>query len=362
MECGCGAVGLTEVRIEDFPAEAEAPGAKMLPVVAYAPYGDDAYAIKELLGGDGTTIEVCRERQELGRALCEPVGALLLTQEALTGGVARDLGEFLRAQEQWSELPIVLLLESTLQLEQVREGLQRMLPRAKLFMLQRPLRKTVLASIVKAAVAARLRQYAVRDHLELQETLRRELNHRVKNILATVMSIFNLTKSRTSDRDSLVTEFQGRLNALTAAHEVMFAADYGSVSVGAVIERALAPFRTYGSRIECSGPDIDLVPEAGLMIALSLYELSTNASKYGALSADGGRVRLTWDVRETNLVLEWRETGGPAVEAPTRTGYGTTFMRAIFAQNFAGEATLDYAPEGFSAVLAASLDKVLPKP
>lgn len=191
---------------------------------------------------------------------------------------------------------------------------------------------------------------------EHQRLLINELNHRVKNTLATVQGIAHQSFRGEALSPAASAAFEGRLAALSAAHDVLTEENWSAASVGQIVEDAVAPYPI--ERFETAGPDTRLPPRESLSLALALHELITNAVKYGALSNDSGRVRISWQACETSFRLEWREMGGPVVAAPARKGFGTRMIERALAADFGGRVELDFAPEG----VTCSLDCPLPKP
>lgn len=333
-----------------------------LPVLIYTPYGGDAGAILDFLAEEGLGAFKISNAAELAARLQEPFGLLVLSQECLSRRILDQLAEHLREQPRWSEAPIIVFLDRQLQVAEVRSELERFLTRTKLAMLQRPVQRTEFITIVKSLLAARRRQYSVEGYLTLQQELRRELNHRVKNILATVISIFELTRRQAKDLESMSRNFNGRLQALSGAHEVLYEEGYTSADLRQVIERILEPFQTSERKIATNGAPLRVRSNAAMMIGLSLHELCTNAAKYGALSSADGRVSLDWSIDEeqvpATLVVDWRERGGPSVKTPDRTGYGTTFLKQIFARQFRGGVDTQFRPSGLEVRMTARKDAI----
>ena len=151
----------------------------------------------------------------------------------------------------------------------------------------------------------------------LQQTLVHELNHRVKNILATVQAIARQT-FRSGPLDSRAREtFEARLHALSRAHDLLTRENWDGAEMAAVVAQVLAPYQR--QRFEIEGPQLRLPPRVALALTLALHELATNAAKYGALSVPSGRVAITWAVRPgdpPHLALRWQEHGGPLVSPP----------------------------------------------
>ena len=189
-----------------------------------------------------------------------------------------------------------------------------------------------------------------------------ELNHRVKNTLATVQSMAAQTLKTEPDPAVAFEKFESRLMGLSQAHDVLTRESWHGAGLRDVAERALAPFTEGASskatgRLSIDGPPVWLAPNAALTMALIFHELATNALKYGALSRAGGRVALAWTYDEAirDLVLTWTESGGPAVAPPTRRGFGSRLIERSLRGELKGAATMDYRPEGLVCAMRATL-------
>ncbi|MGH6996623.1 MAG: sensor histidine kinase, partial [Phenylobacterium sp.] len=174
-----------------------------------------------------------------------------------------------------------------------------------------------------------------------------ELNHRVKNTLATVQSMASQTLRGESDPEIVYEKLEARLLGLSQAHDVLTRERWHGAELQDVADRALGPFlgATPG-QIETRGPSAWLQPGAALSMALIFHELATNAVKYGALSAEGGRVDLTWTLDGAHLALTWAESGGPPVSPPTRRGFGTRLIERGLRGELRGAAVMTYEPAG----------------
>ncbi len=181
-------------------------------------------------------------------------------------------------------------------------------------------------------------------HEERRETLVGELNHRVKNTLAVVLSLAAQTLATATGLDAFEQAFMDRIQALARAHDLLTRADWTGASLEDVAHYALSPFGM--ERFEIGGPDVMLAPSSAVTLTLAFNELATNATKYGALSAPAGRVALTWREQAQIIELLWRESGGPPVAAPTRLGFGSRLIEQVISFEFGGESELAYAPEG----------------
>ena len=172
---------------------------------------------------------------------------------------------------------------------------------------------------------------------ERQRLLTNELNHRVKNTLATVQSIAAQTFRAISDQPARAV-FDARVTALSNAHNVLTESNWESASLIGVVERAIAPHAVAeadANRFQITGPDTRLHPKVAVTLAMALHELMTNAAKFGALSVPEGRVTVVWTLKpdgaRERLSLTWTETGGPEVAPPTRKGFRFPSCRATIA-------------------------------
>lgn len=204
------------------------------------------------------------------------------------------------------------------------------------------------------------RAYATIAQLEAEEernVLNLELSHRIKNVLAMVQAIANQTLRDVEDRDAVMALDQ-RLMALSAAHDVLLEEHWAAASVAGVVERVLPTFGV-SDRISAHGPDVSFGPRAALTLSLLLHELSTNATKYGALSVDGGHVDVTWCIdgvgSEATFIMEWREIGGPPAIEPTRKGFGSRLIRMGLLGT--GGTSTRYLFTGFEADFSISLER-----
>jgi PAS domain S-box-containing protein len=190
-----------------------------------------------------------------------------------------------------------------------------------------------------------------------QRLLINELNHRVKNTLAIVQGIAHQTFKDGGAAPAAREAFEGRLAALSAAHDVLTDRSWAAVSLVKVIEDAIAPHGGRAGRFSVDGPDVDLPPKAAVSLALAVHELSTNAVKYGALSQPGGSVAIGWSVEAGRLRLVWAESGGPEVAEPARRGFGTRMIERGLAAELDGSAVIEFRRGG----LVCTIDAPLPK-
>jgi two-component sensor histidine kinase len=191
--------------------------------------------------------------------------------------------------------------------------------------------------------------------------LTNELNHRVKNTLATIQSIARHTGRNATSVDDFRRAFEERLMALSATHNMLTQASWEAVSIADLIAQEMAPYPA--DQVALSGPQVLLPARQALALGMIFHELATNAAKYGALSVQSGRLNVRWDVLDVGgpaplLVLEWRETAGPPVAPQRSPGFGSRLVKASAEQDLAGAVSLDYAVTGLVCRIEAPLPKV----
>ena len=193
---------------------------------------------------------------------------------------------------------------------------------------------------------------------ERQKLMIDELNHRVKNTLATVQSIAMQTARSHGDPRTFAEGFQARLLALSHTHDLLTRSHWEGADLGDILQHET---EAHGpSRVSANGPRVALPPAAALSLGMIFHELATNAAKYGALSAPDGRVLVDWSVADQTrprLELVWRETGGPPVKTPDRKGFGSRLIERNVRHDLAGEIELDYASGGLTATFSIPLDR-----
>ncbi|MEA3066276.1 MAG: hypothetical protein QOJ27_2737 [Sphingomonadales bacterium] len=190
---------------------------------------------------------------------------------------------------------------------------------------------------------------------EHQRLLINELNHRVKNTLASVQAIAFQTLKGEVPLAEARARFEARLMALSAAHNLLTEENWGGASLERVAKDSLEHLGGESSRFDVTGEPLRLAPRAALALAMALHELGTNAAKYGALAADGGRVAIAWTTDGERLHLEWRESGGPPVAEPARRGFGSRLIERGLEADLGGVAALHFEPAGLRCEIHASL-------
>lgn len=185
-----------------------------------------------------------------------------------------------------------------------------------------------------------------------------ELNHRVKNTLATVQSIVWQALRASPDLDTIRDTIESRLFALARSHDLLTQEEWRGANLLDLVHTALAPFGLIDAdptRLTVSGENIRISPHAALALGIAFHELATNAMKHGALSTSSGAVAIRWTIEpEANgnrLVLHWQERGGPPVAPPVRKGFGSQVLERGLAHELGGEVRLDYQPHGLECVI-----------
>ena len=224
---------------------------------------------------------------------------------------------------------------------------------------------TMVATLLMLLVRLLTRQVMEDDArlawLEEQNSIRtsltRELNHRVKNTLANVLSILALTRRKATNLEDFAESLDGRIRALSATHDLLTQSDWGATPIRSLIEAELAPYaRQSDSILEIAGPDLSIAPNDALSLGLAIHELATNAAKYGALSQAGGKLRIEWEqLSEVAVQLRWMETGGPPIPPIRKPGFGTNLIEKIVAHELRNPVELDFHQDGVRCTLIVPL-------
>ena len=204
------------------------------------------------------------------------------------------------------------------------------------------------------------RAFAIQaEQVAIRSTLTRELNHRVKNTLANVISIISLTKRGATDIDNYAEALTGRVRAISATHDILTNSQWAATPLRAVIDAEMAPYFAFeDSRLDITGPDVVLAPNDALSLGLAIHELATNAAKYGALSVPNGRVSITWAREALDKVkIIWQETQGPKVTKPQKSGFGTNLIEKIISYELNSKVALDFLDEGVRCEIIISVRK-----
>jgi two-component sensor histidine kinase len=214
------------------------------------------------------------------------------------------------------------------------------------------------ALLAQAGIEAKEREAADR----LQKLILEELHHRIKNTLATVSAIASQSLRTADSLEHGQQAIESRLLALGRAHDLLLQARWSSASLTHIVQGATEPYDSEGERkFSIEGPDLKITSGAVIALAMTLNELCTNTTKFGALSVPAGRVEIAWTIDEKNerLHLTWTEKDGPEVHAPTRRSFGTRLIETLGKQ-LKGEVELAYAPKGFVYALDIPLSSLKP--
>jgi PAS domain S-box-containing protein len=208
-----------------------------------------------------------------------------------------------------------------------------------------------------------VRDLTERRRAEAQvQLLMRELNHRIKNIFSIVQAMAQRTVA--SSPQEFVSWFRERIQGLSASHDLLIRNEWQSVPLAELVRSQLAHFSDLqGSRIAVRGPHLRITAAAAQAFGMALYELATNAGKYGALSTDRGRVEIVWGLEgdaagERRFTMEWRENGGPTVKPPTQHGFGWNVLCRMTKMSLGADVTLEFAPTGVVWRLGCPADRV----
>ncbi|MEN3791649.1 HWE histidine kinase domain-containing protein [Fulvimarina sp. MAC3] len=198
-----------------------------------------------------------------------------------------------------------------------------------------------------------------------QRVLIDELNHRVKNMLATIKAVLKLSSRSASDVSSFTETFVNRLSSLAATHTILTEGMRQSADLRQLIENEVAPFvidphdEKTGARVILDGPSVSLPANIAVPLGMALHELVTNAVKYGGLSVPEGRLSIAWWIDETpqgrRLEFRWRERHGPPVRPPERHGFGSQLLQRVLVGQIGADCEFDYAPEGLSVTVQLEL-------
>jgi two-component sensor histidine kinase len=331
------------------------------PVLILAPSGRDAAVAAAILGEVGLVSTVCPDLDVLVSGL-DRAGGAIVTEEALLHSDRKELAAWIRQQPPWSDFPFVLL---TSRGGSADAGLTELL--GNVTVLERPFHPSVLVNAVRSATRARQRQREAEAYLqerkrseEHQRLLIRELQHRVKNTLATVQALLRATARSASTVEEFRQVFEARVLSLSRTHDLLVENAWRAAPIRNILRSELGPYDDgAGTRVLLTGPAVELPAELAVPVGMAIHELTTNAAKYGAFSTPRGWLEVEWDVRGLDggrkLELWWSEHDGPPVEPPSRKGFGSSLIQRLLATQCRAEIEFAYDRPGLRFQMSVPL-------
>lgn len=205
----------------------------------------------------------------------------------------------------------------------------------------------VTGTLVRAMVV-------LKDRDRARSRTLREMNHRMKNMLAIIMAIANETRRRATSLEQFGNAFEGRLMALSKSHEALGDPEWHGGDLQALITQCCKPFCDE-ARLDLQGPTVELPPKATVGIGMALHELATNAAKYGALSTPNGKIKVHWDLPDESglriLRLQWLERNGPPMPSARNEGFGSVLLRSIVERDLGGKLDMTFARDGLHCII-----------
>lgn len=213
------------------------------------------------------------------------------------------------------------------------------------------------ALLIQSGIDAEEREAADK----LQHLIHAELHHRIKNMLATVGAITHQSLRTATSMAHASQAIDGRFAALARAHDLLTRVSWDNATIDSTVRNAIEPFDQGDGRFVISGEDIRIASSSVIAFAMTLNELCTNTTKFGALSLPEGKVRVSWQVEGDRVRFEWAESGGPLVSEPARKSFGTRMMTSL-GQQLSGIVELAYRPSGFVYTFDVPLKALFSKP
>lgn len=194
-----------------------------------------------------------------------------------------------------------------------------------------------------------------------QQVLLHELQHRVKNIITTIGALASRMIKDSGSLEDFGGAFLGRLRAMATTHELLSHGNWTGARLRALIEAVLqSQLRKDGGPVDLQGPDLILTPAAASTLGLVFYELTTNATKYGSLAAQDGRVKVAWRIDRaapSSIVIEWKEIDGPPLQGPIEAGFGVSFVTRSIEYELGGSAESQPVPAGLRWTIKLPLQR-----
>ncbi|WP_368086310.1 sensor histidine kinase [Microvirga flocculans] len=331
-----------------------------IPALILTPLGRDATVAAGILDQAGVASTICPDLGALTQELAQ-AGCAVVAEEALAHMDLTALADWVSRQPPWSDFPFILL---TLRGGSASTNLIEVL--GNVTVLERPFHPSVLVNAVRSAMRARRRQREAEAYLEErkrseehQALLIRELHHRVKNTLATVLALLRATAGSAKTVDDFKKVFADRILALSRTHSLLVDSTWRTAALADILRSELSPYDDACERVHLAGPEVELSADVAVPLGMALHELTTNAAKYGALAVPEGRLEVTWDVTEIGegrvLTLRWAERHGPPVEKPSRTGFGSKLIQQVLMHQCKAALRFDFDRDGLSFFLELPL-------
>jgi two-component sensor histidine kinase len=306
----------------------------------------DAEVASRLFTEAAFAVKICADPIQLIAEFDAGAGFALIGEElAAQNAAVEAIGDWIRMQPPWSDLPIIMPTGRGDAPSRSRRAAAIQERFGNVNFLERPFHPTTLVSLARTALRSRRRQYEARGLLARQELLARELHHRTKNLFAVILSIASASLREGSGGNEI---FMARLHSLAKAQDRIFEEGGGGALLDHIVRSIVD---TFGARISIEGPPVFVNAGVAQGFALIVHELATNAAKYGALTAPSGHVAVRWSLdasrEEPTLTFAWREQGGPPAAAPERRGFGTLLLEKAIA-SVGGPPRFDYGPGGFA--------------
>ena len=335
------------------------------PVLVYAPLAGDADALGEAVETHGLTPRICRSREDFTEALEEEPLCAIITEEGAQTLTLEAMHPALAEAPSWSTVPLVVLVTDAGRPPRICADLLNRTPPAAAVVLQRPVRPTALRLVLENQAQLRRRQFETGELLKRVEQSERrqrfllsELRHRTYNMLSIIQAKIYMTADHHESVESFASALLGRIQSLADTHRRLMETNGNSMNLRPLLSHQVEPYRTSEEQLELDGPEISLKEQFAFDLSLIAHELATNAAKYGALSVEAGRVKVTWTTEDGALTLHWTESDGPPLARPSRSSFGTQMIEQLPAR-YEGESTLDFRPDGLVWTLRIPLEEVL---
>jgi two-component sensor histidine kinase len=323
-----------------------------LPALILTSCDQEARAFATILAEAQIESCICLSLPELVDRL-DSASCALVTEDTLLKSDQNTLARWIAGQPTWSDFPFILLMSRGAPPD---AGLIETLGNVSL--VERPFLPCTMVAAVRLACRTRQRQYKANSYLEELERLAEgqtlligELQHRVKNTLATVQALLGPSARSSTSVDSFYNSLSERILSLAKTHNLLTENSLQRASLRQLLENELDPYNdAEGGRILLNGPTMEFAEGRAVSIGMGIHELTTNAAKHGALSTDKGRIEVAWDVccdsGRRLLRLHWKEFGGPPVRLPTRKGFGSALLHRVLEVQCKAKTVFDYCPAG----------------